>query len=133
MNSIFETASRMALTFSTNRGDLPTDSLWSLPLQSKSGFDLDTVAKGVARDLKALDEESFVAVQTSPAKERLSLQLEILKRVIEVKQEENAAKANAAQKAAMRQRLLSILGDKQDEELKGMTKEEIQKQLDELK
>lgn len=130
--NIFEQASRASLTFSSARGVLSTDELWSLPLQAKSGFDLDNLAKGVSRELKAMDEESFVETNTNPAKGLASLRLEILKHVIASKQEENLARKNAAANAEMRERLLGALADKQEDELKNLSKEEILAQLAKL-
>ena len=130
--SIFEQASRLDLHFETNRGNLPTAEMWKLKLQSSNGFDLDTTAKEVNRKLKEFDEGSFVTNNDSPRKDLLNLQLDILKYIIADKQEKIKSQKEAAEKAAKRERLLSILADKQDEELKGMTKEEIQAQLEAL-
>ena len=51
--NIFEQASRLKLTFSTNKGQLSVEHLWDLSLDS-----LDTLAKGVNRELKASEEEA---------------------------------------------------------------------------
>lgn len=130
--NIFEQASRKSLTFQTVRGVISTNELWTIPLQSKSGFDLDNIAKSVARELKAMDEESFVETNTNPAKGLEILRLEILKHIIGVKQEENLARKNAAANAEMRERLLGVLAEKQADELKHLTKEEILAQLEKL-
>lgn len=130
--NIFEQASRKSLTFQTVRGVISTNELWTIPLQSKSGFDLDNIAKSVARELKAMDEESFVETNTNPAKGLAALRLEILKHIIGVKQEENLARKNAAANAEMRERLLGVLAEKQADELKHLTKEEILAQLEKL-
>lgn len=130
--NIFEQASRKSLTFQTVRGVISTNELWTIPLQSKSGFDLDNIAKSVARELKAMDEESFVETNTNPAKGLAILRLEILKHIIGVKQEENLARKNAAANAEMRERLLGVLAEKQADELKHLTKEEILAQLEKL-
>ena len=53
--SIFEQASRLKLRFASVKGELTIEHLWGLPLQSKTSFDLDTVAKAVARDAAGLD------------------------------------------------------------------------------
>lgn len=130
--NIFEQASRKSLTFQTVRGVISTNELWTIPLQSKSGFDLDNIAKSVARELKAMDEESFVETNTNLAKDLAILRLEILKHIIGVKQEENLARKNAAANAEMRERLLSVLAEKQAEELNNLSKEEILAQLEKL-
>lgn len=129
--SIFEQASRLKLRFASVKGELTIEHLWGLPLQSKTSFDLDTVAKAVARDLKAVTEESFV-VETSPANTVLILKLDVVKHIIAVRLAENAAATNRSARSAERQKLLGILADKQDESLKNLTPEQIQKRLDEL-
>lgn len=129
--SIFEQASRLKLRFASVKGELTIEHLWDLPLQSKTSFDLDTVAKAVARNLKAVTEESFV-VETSPANTVLILKLDVVKHIIAVRLAENAAATNRSARSAERQKLLGILADKQDESLKNLTPEQIQKRLDEL-
>lgn len=127
--SIFEQASRQKLRFPTNKGALTTEQLWDLPLQSKSQFDLDTVAKSVSGELRGATEESFVATTVNPAKKELELKLEIVKHVIAVRIAENEAARNAAARKTEREKLLGILADKQDEELKNLTPEQIKERL----
>ena len=127
--SIFEQASRQKLRFPTNKGALTTEQLWDLPLQSKSQFDLDTVAKSVSGELRGATEESFVATTVNPAKKELELKLEIVKHVIAVRIAENEAARNAAARETEREKLLGILADKQDEELKNLTPEQIKERL----
>lgn len=130
--SIFEQASRLKLRFSTNRGELTVEQLWDLPLQSKTQFDLDSVAKSVYHDLKGRAEESFVATSTDPMKARLELMLEILKHIIHVRQEENAAKLDKARKAEERQKIMEIIDKKQGAALEGETLEQLQARLKSL-
>lgn len=129
---MFEKATRLKLRFDSPRGDLTTEQLWDLPLQSKSGFDLDTVAKAVNSELKSISEESFVETKTNPRKGELELKLEIVKHIIKVKQDENLAAVSAATKREERKRLESILATKQASALEQLSVEEIQKRLDEL-
>lgn len=131
--NIFEQASRLKLRFSTNRGDLTVEQLWDLPLQSKTQFDLDSVAKSVYQDLKGRAEESFVAASTDPMKGRLELMLEILKHIIQAKQDENAAKVNKARVEQERARIAEIIDKKQDAALENETVEQLQARLAALK
>ena len=130
--NIFEQASVQKLRFSTNKGDLTTEQLWDLPLTSKSGFDLDTVAKSVNGELRGVAEESFVATSTNPAKPSLELKMAILKHIIAARLAKNEELKVASQKAAERNKLLEILGQKEDQALAALTPEEIRKRLDEL-
>lgn len=129
---MFEKATRQKLRFESNRGELTTELLWDLPLQSKSGFDLDSVAKAVNQELKGVTEESFVETRTNPRKGELELKLEIVKHVIKTKQDENAAAANSVAKREERKRLEAILATKQASALEQLSEEEIQKRLDQL-
>lgn len=130
--SIFEQASQQKLRFASNRGELTTEQLWDLPLQSKCQFDLDTITKEVNRQLKATEEESFVSTTDNPAKSRLELQMDILKHIIAVKKTAAAEARNRAARAAEREKLVNILSEKQDEALKQMSAEDIRKRLEEL-
>lgn len=130
--NIFEQASIDKLRFSTNKGDLTTEQLWDLPLTSKAGFDLDTIAKSVNGELRGVVQESFVATSSNPAKPGLELKLEILKHVIAVKLAQNDARRLAAQRAEERRKLLDILAKKEDQELAGLPSDDIRKRLAEL-
>lgn len=132
MANIFEQASATKLRFASDRGELTTEQLWDLPLQSKTQFDLDTLAKGVNAQLKAVAEESFVSTSSNPASTRLTLQLDILKHIISVKLNTAAAAKDRAARSAEREKLVSILADKQDEQLKSLTPEELAKRIAEL-
>lgn len=127
--NIFEQATRRAIRFESAKGDLSVEQLWDLPLQSRNQFDLDTVAKTVNRQLNAVTEESFVSVRENPAKETLSLKLEIVKHIIAVKLQEAEEARNRANKASEKEKLLRLLDEKQNEALRALTPEEIQERL----
>ena len=71
MDNLFMQATREKFRFESSKGDLSVEQLWDLPLTSRTGFDLDTVAKAVNADLKASNEESFVNASNNPAVSRL--------------------------------------------------------------
>lgn len=127
--NIFELASRHKVRFETNRGVISTEQLWDMPLTSKSGFDLDTVAKEVNAQLKSVTEESFVVTKTNPRKAGLELSLELVKHVIAVKLQENAELLAKAEKQAKRAKLIEQLGKKQDAAMEALSEDEIKKQL----
>lgn len=130
--NIFEKAARVELRFESSRGLLTTEQLWHLPLQSKSLFDLDTIAKAANAKLKSFAEESFVTPTETPGKEFAELSLEIVKYIIAVKMAEAAEAKQASKKSQVRQEILSVIAEKQQEALKSMTIEELNKQLDAL-
>ena len=128
--NIFEQATRRAIRFESAKGDLSVEQLWDLPLQSRNQFDLDTVAKTVNRQLNDVTEESFVSVRENPAKETLSLKLELVKHIIiSVKLQEAEEARNRANKASEKEKLLRLLDEKQNEALRALTPEEIQERL----
>lgn len=132
MNDMFIKAAAQKLRFSTTRGEVTVEQLFDMPLTSSTTFDLDTVAQGINRALKAQDEESFVNRGTNPVKAKLELQLDIVKYVINYKQEAFAAARKAADRKAERTRLMEIMASKQDLALQGMSIEDLQKRIDAL-
>jgi len=128
-DNIFELATKQALRFPSNKGDVTVEQLWQMPLQSKTQFDLDTVAKTVNGELKAVTEESFVNTRTSPVKTELELKMEIVKYVIAAKLKENEDRASAQARMAKRDKLIEILDQKQSEALLTLTPEELAAQI----
>ena len=122
-NNIFEQASRDKVRFDSGKGSLTTEDLWDLSLNS-----LDTLAKGVNKQLKAESEESFINPKSTSNKS-LELKLEILKHVIAVRMAERDAAKDKAEKAQKIATLKELLKDKQLEQMKGMSTEDIEKQL----
>jgi hypothetical protein len=115
-DNIFEIASRKGLRFGTTKGAITTEDLWHLPLTSKNNVNLDDIARGYSRELKAQEEESFV---TKPAQKDSTMELgfKIVKRVIEFKIAEREAAKLSVDKAKQRELLLSLIAKKKVEEL----------------
>ena len=132
MDNLFLQATREKFRFESPKGDLSVEQLWDLPLTSRTGFDLDTVAKAVNANLKSSNEESFVNVSNNPAVSRLQAQLEVVKAIIEVKLAQAEATKKRVEKAAERQRLMEVLHSKKDQELQGLSVEEIERRLSQL-
>lgn len=130
--NIFEQATRSKLRFSSQLGELSVEHVWDLPLSARNGIDLDNVAKAINRELKTTEEESFVSPTPTSAQTVLSLKLDIVKHIIAIKLKEADDKKQAASRAAERARLLSALDEKNQQELLGMTKADIEKRLAEL-
>lgn len=127
--NLFELASREKLRFWSSKGELTTEQLWDLSLTSSRGVSLNELAVAASRGLRELGEESFVDSTPNPLKKTLQLRLEILKRVIEVKQAENAAAAQALAYKAEADRIRGILAEKGDEALKGMSESDLKERL----
>lgn len=131
MEDLFAKATRDKVKFVTVKGEISIEDLWDLPLTSEKGFDLDSIARKIAKELKDSTEESFVKPSTKGSS-LLELKLEVLKHIIKVKMEENEARKNLAEKKAKKEKLMEILAKKEDASLEALTPEEIRKQLEEL-
>ena len=124
VNALFLTASRAKFRFPSSAGQLTVEDLWDLPLSGK-GPNLDDTAKALHRGLKDADEVSFVkpAVKTTVD---LQAKFDIVKHVIDTKMAERDASAAAADKAAIKQKLLAKLAEKKDKALDEMSTEQIE-------
>lgn len=123
---MFEKAAKLKLRFDTDRGSLTTEDLYDLPLTSKSGFDLDTIARSVNREIKATDEESFVNTNNSSKSSIHNLKLDILKHIIASKIEDAKTREDFFVNKERNEKILKIIADKQDESLQGKSIEELQ-------
>lgn len=128
---VFKEGTKINVTFSCKVGELSIQQLWSLPLQSKTGIDLDTLAIGVNEQLKKSATESFVKKTSGPDK-LLQLKLDILKEIIEYKQNEEEKRVKRVEINKRRQVLLEQLDKKNSEEVNSLTKEQILAQLTDL-
>lgn len=132
MSDLFMLATQRAYRFSSLRGELTTEQLWQLPLSHKSGFDLDTVAKTAAAELRALTTESFVTPTVSSGTTDATNKLEIIKAIIASKLEAQAAATKRAQRADERRRVLEALANKEQAELSSASREELLRRLADL-
>jgi hypothetical protein len=133
MDSLFEKAAREKLRFPSSIGELSVEQIWDLPLTSKSDRpSLDVIARAAYAELKMVDEVSFVDTNPDPRKETLTLQLEIVKHVIAAKMDERNVAKRAADTAERKRKLLSALASKEDQELAGMSREQIETEIAKL-
>jgi hypothetical protein len=130
--TIFEKATQEKFRYPSTKGLLTTEQLWELPLTAKSGFSLDDVAKAVNAELKAIATESFVATETNPAKATLETKLEVVKHVIAIRLAEDQAAKAAAAKKLEKEKLLAVLGRKQDAVLENLTEAELLARINNL-
>lgn len=131
--NIFEQASRETLRFESAKGLLTVEHLWHLPLTSVKSVSLDSLAIATNRAIKEIGEESFVDTRPNPQLRNLKLQLDILKHIIDVKQAENAVKADAVKRATEIAQIEEALSSKREDALKGMTAEQLEAKLKELR
>ena len=125
--NLFEAASKMKLRFSSNKGMITSEDLWDLSLA-----DLDEIARETYKRVRDdMDHVSFVRPVSKVDSTDL-LRLDILKRVIEVKMEERDAAEKTVLQNAKKQRILNIMAEKEDENLKGASLEDLRQMLAEL-
>lgn len=115
---MFEKALRLKLRFMYN-GQISTEDLWDLSLAA-----LDTIYKQVNANLQALNQDSLLQKRTKES-ELNELRLEIVKHVFMTKQAEAAARADAAEKRAKKQKLMELVAQKQDEVLMSKSVDEL--------
>lgn len=126
IGELFIAASRKGYQFTTTKGVIDINDLWQLNLES-----LDRIAVGLDEAITKAGTKSFIAKRSTSNKE-LDDKLEIVKYIIQVKQEEADASRTRLEKAAKRARLEEILAQKEDESLKGKSVEEIKKLIEEV-
>lgn len=123
--NIFEMATRGKYRF-PYRGQIAVEDLWDLGLTA-----LDSIFKALNSQSKAVKEESLLDVK-SAEDEILTTQIEIVKYIVSVKQEEANARLKAKERKEQKQKIMSAIARKEDEAIEKMSKEDLQKMLDEL-
>ena len=108
------------------KGSISTEDLWDLTPQA-----LDEVFKKLNSNLKMFGEESLLKSEDS-ATSVIRNQIEIIKYILNVKLEEEAARKREVANAAKRQRIMEVIASKEDAALNNMSTDELRKMLDEL-
>lgn len=125
VENIFEYATRNKVRFSF-RGLISVEELWDLSLAN-----LDSIYKELNKQSKQSEEESLLNIKTQED-EILNVQIEIVKYIVSVKLAEKEAREKASAKKAQKQKIMSIIAAKQDEELQNSSIDDLRKMLDEL-
>jgi hypothetical protein len=129
---MFEKAARLKLRFDTPAGALSAEDMWDLPLTSHRGrANLDDVARGLHKQLRSGDDVSFVE-PVRKSDETVQLKFDIIKHIIDTRLVENKAALEARERAEKKQKILAIMSDKQDESLKSMSLDDLQKLVAEM-
>lgn len=124
---MFDKATRLKLRYPTNKGMITTEDLWDMTLQ-----DLNNTAKTLNKEIKSVEEEDFLEVETTEHDLKIKLSFDIVLHVLNVKKEERKRRQEAATRKAEKEKLLTILAKKQDANLENMSEEELKKKLEEL-
>lgn len=123
--NIFEVATRNKYRF-PYKGQISIEDMWDLPVT-----ELDKIFKILNKQVKTAQEESLLKTKTKED-EVLENQIKIVRHIVSVKQEEASNRLKEKERKAQKQRIMEIMADKQDEELKGKSIDELQKMLTEL-
>lgn len=123
--NLFEVATRNKFRFPF-KGNLSVEDLWELNVE-----DLDSIFKILNRDVKQAKEESLLGTKTKEDK-ILEMKINIIKHIVNVKQEEEKEKIKIKERKEQKQKIMSILATKQDEVLQNKSVEELQAMLESL-
>lgn len=120
---LFIKATRKKYRFDSSKGQLTTEDLWDLSLES-----LDRIAVALDDKIQKAGRKSFINKTTNTLTEDTA-KLDILKYVIETKQEDAARRMENQARAKERQFLEDLLKNKQMETLSAMSEKEIADRL----
>ena len=128
---LFEKASRSKVRFDSSRGQLSVEDLWDLPLTSNTKPNLDDIARSLHKQLKNDDDVSFV-IKDKKSDTTVQLKFDIVKHIIEIRIAEDDARSKARDNATKKQRILQLIAERQDEELKGKSLDDLTAMVAEL-
>ena len=108
--NIFEVASKKKYRFPF-KGMITVEDLWDLNLT-----DLDQIFKTLNSKVKESKEESLLSVKSEEDKDLMN-QIEIIKHIVIVKQEEIERRKNAIARRQQKQKVMEVLASKEEESL----------------
>lgn len=123
--NIFEYAVENKIRF-PYRGQVSVEDLYDLNVT-----ELDSIYKALKREAKKADEESLLEVK-SEEDVVLSVKVEIIKHIVEKKLAQIEARKKVAENREKKQKILSILAEKQDASLHEKSVEELEAMLADL-
>lgn len=125
MNEVFEIATREKYRFPF-RGSISTEDLWDL-----NATQLDIVYKNLMAERRADQSDDSLLAEKKDNPE-LRNKIAIVKYIFDVKQKEVQNAKNEAERKAKKDKLLTVLAQKQDENLHNMSEEDLRKMVEEL-
>ena len=124
---MFEKASRSKLRFETSKGNIPVEDLWDLPLMSTTGkINLDDIAKELHMKLKSGADISFVD-KSRKSDDIIQLKFDIVKHIIDAKVKESEESILLKSNKELKQNILNIVAQKENEHLSGLSLDELKK------
>ena len=116
---MYKKASQLKLRIATTFGSLSVEQLWDLTIPK-----LDAIAVRLEEAYKESGAKSFVVKKTKKDAE-LKLAFDVVLDILTTKVENAAIASKSADTKAHNQKILSLIADAEDEELKGKSKEEL--------
>jgi hypothetical protein len=126
MADVFMNATRKKYRFSTAKGNLTTEQLWDLPLES-----LDEIWQKINATIEDASRTSLLSVRSNKNVE-LTEKEEVVKAIVEYKLAAAEKADKARQTKAEKERILNIIAAKQEQELASMSIDELKKRLEAL-
>lgn len=124
-NKMFEVAVRNKFRFPF-KGVISVEDLWDLSVQQ-----LDGIFKTLKSQEKKAQEESLLDTRT-PEDEALKTKIDIIRYIVTVKLDEAKQAERTKENRDQKQKILGILAEKQDADLRSKTPEELQAMLNQL-
>lgn len=124
-NKMFEVAVRNKFRFPF-KGVISVEDLWDLSVQQ-----LDSIFKTLKSQEQKAQEESLLDSRT-PEDEALKTKIDIIRYIVGVKLDEAKQAERAKENHDQKQKILGILAEKQDADLRNKTPEELQAMLNQL-
>ena len=124
-NKMFEVVVRNKFRFPF-KGVISVEDLWDLSVQQ-----LDGIFKTLKSQEKKAQEESLLDTRT-PEDEALKTKIDIIRYIVTVKLDEAKQAEHAKENRDQKQKILGILAEKQDADLRSKTPEELQAMLNQL-
>lgn len=127
--NLFEYATRNGLRFEGEKGLYSVEDLWNLSLTA-----LDKLAVQLNNQITASSKVSFVSPKSIKDRELeiIQVKFDIVLYIINVKIQERDEAKLKAEKAKVKQQLLNLKYEKEQDVLKSMSMEEIEQKLKEL-
>ena len=123
--NIFEMASRKKFRYDYH-GSITTEDLWDLNVK-----ELDVIFKALNRKNKPEEEESLLSTEKKKNPE-LMAKIEIVRYIANVKLVDAETEKKEKARKEEREKIMSIMADKQNEALKNLSIEELSAKLAEL-
>lgn len=127
---LFARATKEQLRFTSEKGNLSVEQVWTLPLTGKS-VSLQSVANTVLEEIAATHDNSFIKT-TNTGGSKNKLRMDILCFIRDTKLDEAKARTESAANRQLKIKLLKAKDRKDDESIDNMSKEELDDALAKL-